>query len=314
MQGSTLALTFNHPDLGQPQLTNLTAQQNGSSFFNDTITPAQLEVHAGDSLGVTGSLDIPQVSALRIGWTSPSPNDDANIRWGPRGGAQATATRSGTEFDPMNLTPNTTYEFQVQVCDDVSCSPWSNPLTATTSTAGADSVVLRLAGSGGACGSQRACPIVGRSTLNSDGSVDATITIPPATRPGDYTLRAQVGTGSNPQVATSPLTVVGAGHAQPILAMWDTVDNRPYAPGSGRTVQDGAFTLYGEGFQAGGTVTVALDTRDGQVLGTATVENDGTFKVACTMPYTSIGTHTLVVTESPGVRATLSVTVDALPQ
>jgi hypothetical protein len=315
MQGNTLALTFSHPDLSQPQLTNLTAQQNGGSFFNDLITPAQLEVHAGDPLGVTGSLDIPQVSELRIGWTAPPPSGDSNVRWGPRGGSQTTTTPSGNEFDPTNLTPNTTYEFQVQVCDAVSCSPWSSPLTATTSVAGADGVVFRLANSGGGCGSQRACPTVGRSTLQSDGSVDATVTIPAATRPGQYTLRAQVGSGSNPQVATAPLTVVAANQdAQPILAMWDTVDNRPYAPGGGRTLQNGAFTLYGEGFHAGGTVTVALDTRNGQVLGTATVDGDGTFKASCTMAYTSIGTHTLVVTENPGVQATLSVTVEGALQ
>jgi hypothetical protein len=306
IQNSGLAFTFSHPDLPKPSLTNLIAQHNGGSFLNNIVGTQHVQVRAGQSDAVNGFFDVPSVTSLQIGWSPSMPVGHANVRWGLHGKAQTTVSQSGAEFDPTNLSPNATYDFQVQVCDLVGCSPWSDTLSATTSATGTDKVVFKLA-SGSECTARAKCTDVGSTTVGADGTLSGTITIPAATRPGQYTLQAQSGVGAGAQTATTPLTVLGAGEqAQPKLEMWDTVANRAYT--GGRTVQGLQFTLHGESFPPG-DVTVTLDTPGGPSLGSALAAGDGTFQGTFSMPYTSIGTHTLVASG-----ATLQVTVDGAAQ
>jgi hypothetical protein len=309
VQNNTLAFTFTHPDLAAPSLTNLAAQRNGQSFLNDQLGVQQLQVHAGDSDTVDGFFDIPSVTTLEVGGVGGSANVPATVRWGPHGKAPTSTSVSGDEFDPTSLAPNTSYDFQAQVCDLVSCSPWSDTLSASTSGAGSDQVSIALASGNADCSKKNACPVVGTTTVKADGTFGGSIAIPAATKQGDYTLEASVGGGA--QSATTPLTVVGErASAKPLLAVWDTVANRAYSSPS-RTIQGGEFTLHGEAF-APGPVTITLDSANGPAVGTATAGADGSFQGTFTMPYASLGKHTLVSSGTP--KATLDVTVEGAAQ
>jgi hypothetical protein len=308
VQNGALAFTFSHPDLPKPELTNLVAQRNGDTFLNDQIGVQQLQVHAGDSDAVDGYFDIPSVTSLQIGGVGGSTNDPAIVKWGPRGKTQETVSVSGSEFDPTNLSPNTTYTFQAQVCDLVTCSPWSDTVQATTSAAGSDGVTFDLANGSADCAQKNACTAVGATSVKADGSFGGSITVPASVRPGQYTLVGRAGSGGAAQTATTPLIVVGAAaQAQPLLAVWDTVANRAYASPA-VTVQGGQFTLHGESF-APGQVTLTLDTASGPILGTATVGGNGTFQATFNMPYSSVGKHTLLASG-----AALAVTVEGAAQ
>ncbi len=309
VQNNTLAFTFTHPDLAAPSLTNMAAQRNGQSFLNDQLGVQQLQVHAGDSDTVDGFLDIPTVTALEIGGLRGSADAPATVRWGPHGKAQQTVNVTGDEFDPTNLAPNTSYDFQAQLCDPLTCSPWSGTLNASTGAAGSDQVSIALASDKAGCSKKGACPVVGTSTVNADGTFSGSIAIPAATKPGDYTLEANVGGGA--QSAATPLTVVGeSASAKPLLAVWDTVANRAVSSPS-ETVQGGRFTLHGEAF-APGLVSIMLDKPNGPVVGTVTAGADGSFQETFTMPYASTGKHTLVSSGAP--KATLDVTVEGAAQ
>jgi hypothetical protein len=309
VQNNTLAFTFTHPDLAAPSLTNLAAQRNGQSFLNDQLGVQQLQVHAGDSDPIDGFFDIPSVTTLEVGGVGGSADAPATVRWGPHGKAPEPVNVTGDEFDPTNLAPNTSYDFQAQVCDLVTCSAWSDTLSASTSAVGSDQVSIALASGDAGCSKKNACPVVGTTTVNADGTFSGSIAIPAATKPGPYTLQARVGGGA--QSATTSLTVVGASvSAQPLLVMWDTVANRAYSSTS-RTVQGGRFTLHGEAF-APGPVNIMLDKPNGQMVGTATAGADGSFQETFTMPYASTGKHMLVSSGAP--KATLDVAVEGAAQ
>src|SRR5581483_10829135 len=219
-----------------------------------------------------------------------------------------TVQQGGAEFDATNLTPNTRYDFQVQVCDLVGCSAWSDPLSATTNVAGTDTIIFKLASGTNGCQANSPCPVVGRSKIQGDGTVAGTITVPASAHAGKYTLQAQVGAGSNPQTATTPLRILAANAATPaLLAMWDPYANRAY-DGTVTVVGGIPFTLHGEGFGSD-TVTVALDNVGGPAVGTINPAPNGTFTTPLTMPYASIGSHTLVASQRDGTQATLAINV-----
>jgi hypothetical protein len=332
IQNGALAFTFSHPDIAKPQMVDLVAQCNAESFLNDVVGVQQTQVHAGDSDSVTGHFDIPTGTALRVGWGTSSScgggvrspkgaNAPATVRWGQDSQPTTTIPVSGDEFDPTNLSPDTTYDFQVQVCDLVTCSPWSDPLSVMTGAASSNSVLLRLVPqNAGQCKSRKltgtnqdACIDLGSATLDASGGLTATVTIPPSTAPGVYALEALRDGGAQTATAAMPLTVIKPGaQSQPLLSGWDSAANRPIAVP--RAVQGSRITLHGESF-APGSVSISLDTANGTSVGTAQAGADGSFVATLSTPYASIGQHTLVATGAGGSgRATLAITVEAAVQ
>jgi hypothetical protein len=293
VSNGALTFRFTHADLAQPTLTDLAAQHNSSSFLTDSLGVQNVQVHAGDTDAVTGYFDMPR-SSIEIGWDPKGV--PATVKWSIKGQNQppTTANVSGSEFDITSPQSNTQYDFEVQECDQVSCSAWSPPLDIQTENQDIASVLLQLENG----------PVVGHGTVKPDGTLATTITVPASTKPGSYTLQALVG---NNQTASTSLTVLGtSARAQPVLAAWDTAANRATA-GPAVTTQGGEFTLHGEAF-APGQVTVRLDNASGPVIGSATAGADGSFKGTFSMPYTSIGNHTLVTDSTP--QASLAVTVE----
>jgi hypothetical protein len=247
--------------------------------------------------------------------------DSASVRWGPEGGPTTTKPVSGDEFDPTGLSPNTTYTFQVQVCDAVTCSPWSDPLSLTTGAADSENVLLRLVphGSNGQCkphkingNSQNGCIDVGSASLDAGGVLTTSVTVPPSTAAGEYDFEALRNGGSQTVTAPMPLTVIKQGIQPPaVLSGWDASANRPIA--SAQAAQGGSLTLHGESFVPG-SVSLTLDSANGKVFGQAQAGLDGTFLGTFSLPYTSVGKHTLAASGAGGSRATFEIYVESSVQ
>ncbi len=68
-------------------------------------------------------------------WNTNSNVINWNIQYGPQGGPLTSATTNNNSYTITGLTPNTSYQVQVQAnCGDGNLSEWTNPITVTTTT------------------------------------------------------------------------------------------------------------------------------------------------------------------------------------
>jgi hypothetical protein len=160
-------------------------------------------------------------------------------------------------------------------------------------------------GGGSSSGSGGGSPV---TTVSSQGTFSATLTIPSDVPPTSVTISAQSKTAS----ATATVQVV-APSSKGTLTL-------TYTPlvGSGGVVTDFApdtsgYVLSGTNF-APGQVTIFLDSAQGSQLMTATVGADGKFSApfepSSAQTGGKIGQHTLVAVQNGAVAGQLSVTVD----
>jgi hypothetical protein len=160
-------------------------------------------------------------------------------------------------------------------------------------------------GGGSSSGSGGGSPV---TTVSSQGTFSATLTIPSDVPPTSVTISAQ----SKSAQATAILQVV-APSSKGTLTL-------TYTPlvGSGGVVTDFApdtsgYVLSGTNFTPG-PVTIFLDSPQGAQLATATVAANGTFSQAFDPTAAQIGgkygQHTLVAVQNGAVQGQLSVTVD----
>jgi hypothetical protein len=70
------------------------------------------------------------------------------------------------------------------------------------------------------------------------------------------------------------------------------------------------FTVSGDGFEPGDTVTI---TFDGESIGSATVDDQGEFSADVTAPDAAAGSHTVTASNSDSAKATVSCVGPAAP-
>ena len=76
---------------------------------------------------------------ITLGWNSNPDASGWNVRYRPQNGDWTTVTVSNNSYNIVGLTPETTYEIEVQTdCGDDNLSDWSSPITVMT-TVGIDS-------------------------------------------------------------------------------------------------------------------------------------------------------------------------------
>lgn len=301
-----------------PTVNDAATQSGGvPSLFRPTIGTDETEVKAGGQVTVLGtSFNAPETTEAHIQWndTVSGAISESDVQWGLQGSQTQNVTLprqpydNGNSFDASNLSSGRTYQFRVRDCDQITCTPWGSK-TITTSGQGSDQALFYL-------DSVSQANQIGTGTVKQDGSFSVPLNIPGTTTSGKHTLFAAVpgGAQQSSQQASADITVVGANQSlQPLIQLLDPVTNRPLQ----FTVQTYQFTLRGQGFVAG-QVTIAVDSANGQALGTATAAADGTFSVQLAIPASvSPGNHTLVATEVANgqtLQATDSVMVQKLPQ
>ena len=68
-------------------------------------------------------------------WNTNANVNNWNVQYGPQGGPLTSATTNNNSYTITGLTPNTSYQVQVQAnCGDGNLSEWTNPITVTTTT------------------------------------------------------------------------------------------------------------------------------------------------------------------------------------
>lgn len=315
INGLTLRLT--HPLDNAPAPVN-DATAHGPSLFSPTIAPSQSQqVNAGGQIAISGNY-FPQDSAisLRVDWndTTSGQITESDVDWGLQNGQIQHAIKPRTAYDNQNffeadsLQANTGYQFRVRDCDLVTCSSWSAFQPVKTEAQGSNKVLFWL--------DNDSATQIGEATAGTGGTFSTNVSIPAAIPPGKHTLHAQVET-PNGQQASTAITVLGANQSlQPEIAVVDSETNTLLQPGA-RIVAFEGFTLHGDGFGAGQSVTITLDSLSGQVIGTTQTGFDGTFQTQFAMPLVQnggYGNHTLVAAATSNgqtVQATVAVYVDA---
>jgi len=287
----SLIFRLTDPAPGKPGVHNKPADLNSQpSIIAPSIGVAQPQVKQGDKIQVLGQFfPFTYVTRLVIDWDRNvfGNQTQSELRWGPQGGAVTDLTTSDFSFEADNLTPNTIYVFQVRECDLITCSPFSDPLLATTQAKGSDSVAFRL--------DSPSVLVLGTATIGNDGSFAGFATIPLTTTTGSHSLEATVGNAA----AVTTISVCSVSGCQPALGLVNPDNGTLEAPGSVVQIST-PVRLRGNNFTAGQTVSVTIDTLQGTQLGTTTVGSDGTFDATFTMPSTTVGSHTLIAAQTGG--------------
>lgn len=308
-----LVFRLTHPLDAAPVVTNAGVRDPSvPDLTPPTIGVSAPEVKAGAQLTVTGSsFSATEATDIAIGWndTTSGTITESDIEWGRKGDKlqDVTLTRApydnGSHWDATPLTSDTTYEFRVRDCDQLTCTPYSEPKDVKTTTGGSNGVDFYL-------DSVAAANKIGSDTVQPGGTFSTALTVPAATTAQKHTLYAQMSGG---QQASIDITVVGATDSlKPSIEVIDPTTKTVEANIS----QSSTFTLRGAAFTAG-TVTVSIGTAGGQVLGKTKVKADGTFQANFTLPYSVNGSCTLVASEDVGatsIQATTSVGVIATPR
>src|SRR5262249_15602071 len=172
------------------------------SLLLPTLGTSQSQVKAGGQLGVNGSSFIVSPStSLRIEWDDlSSPQlSESQIEWGPKGEAPQRTPKQrifGDKqnfFDATNLRPERDYQFRVRDCEpigigplrDLTCSPWSDPVSLKTGPQGGEQVTLYL-------DTVTLSTAVGSAPLAPNGTFQSAVTIPSTATPGTHTRYAVV--------------------------------------------------------------------------------------------------------------------------
>jgi hypothetical protein len=289
----TLGFRLTHPEEAP---TVWTAGAGAPVLLTPQLAVSESQVFAGATDTAIGSQFPQQVSTnVSIAWSDPLGSvTTTNVVWGPVNGPQTTVTQNRTSFGgglftASNLTPNTFYQFTVQDCDVLTCSPVSNTLIAYTGTG---SVALVLTTASG--------PIqVGTATLDPTSGFSTTITIPSNVPPGTYLLSAVV---EGQTLATTGLTVIQGG--QPTLEFYDaqsgtgTQGNQTCGSSPCWQVYWGSsISMKGEGWTPG-PVTVVLNESTGPATYTTTASSAGEILFAISPDGYGNEVDTLTATES----------------
>jgi len=211
---STLTFRLSHPLDDAPTLRDPTTDPNAvASLYSPTIGAGQSQVKAGGQLALTGSyFHGSQTTHLHIDWYDGSQAGqpkESQVEWGPLG---APVTHDGkprqyydTEnfFDANNLRPNTTYQFRVRNCDQVTCSPWSAWLVMKTAAQGSDVVAVYL-------DATTTANKISSATVLPDGTFSTSVTIPSTTAPGQHSLSAVVSAASQVALSASSAALIPA--------------------------------------------------------------------------------------------------------
>ncbi len=236
----------------------------------------------------------------------------STLQWGPKGGAMQTVPlallnnySTPTFATPATLKPATAYQFRVQECDIIACSPWSDTLETSTESTTGGNVKLWL-------DNDTARPI-GTGVPGLGGAFEAQATIPAGTAAGTHTINAAMS--GNKVVASVQITVAGGSGVGATISVMNTMTHTAYTSPITLTYPN-TFTLRGDGFAPSVMVTLHLDTATGPQLGTAAPNNVGSFQGNFQVPI-QLGTHTLVavqVADGRTVQATEEVTVEGPPK
>lgn len=336
-----LTLLFIHPPIGAPTLIDPNACPQPCLINNmPAITVAPQQAHPGDTLTVYGSgFNAQSSSSLKISWyhdpNVSGPIDHSDVRWGLQYGPQQTSTVKTDFYDkgafttPNTLQPGTAYQFSVRDCDQLTCSPWSSPLTLRTAAAGSNQVTLRL--DDPSAGAQ-----LGTLTVQPDGTLSGTASLPSSIVPGQHTLYAIQPLASSGQTYVTPLDLVGRAlfpstypsatftvvqartTLQPVLQAFDSKNKPLMYPQCGGTI-----ILHGDHFAPGGQVTITFNFYNEQgTLANAAVNSGGSFDTLLTLPNNLTecfngGTVTLTANESTGsgtLQATIQLQIPAQPR
>lgn len=317
-QGNTIEFGITVPFDHMTAVTNDGVLPPGTpNLLTPQLGTTAPQVLAGGSVGVRGNaFPTAQANQLVVSWqdtrlvnTSPSPLPlpgtvvQSELHWGSTTGAgvppsaaatnDVKITRSGSldsTFTATGLAPSTTYAFQVrdffiQNFLSTDWSAWSYFQTSET-----DEVQLVL--------DDGANTVVGTTSLQTDGSLSATITVPTAETPGTYDLWAVLG---GEKMAKATLTVVAPSQG---LAPWvQFIDENTGDPlfGSVLLTCGQQTAVRGANFVPG-KVDVFIDSASGTSLGQASVAFDGSFTVSFTWPYFVVGMHN-VHAQQPTVQA-----------
>jgi hypothetical protein len=334
-----LTLLFIHPPIGAPTLIDPNAPCPQPCLINNNVPAimvAPQQVHPGDTLTVYGSgFNTQSSSSLTISWyhdyNASAPIGHSDVRWGPQYGPQQTSTVNNNSWDegafgtPNTLQPGTAYQFSVRDCDQITCSPWSSPLTLKTAAAGSNQVTLRL-------DDPNAGAQLGTLTVQPDGTLSGTASLPGSIAPGQHTLYAiqplaNSGPQNGPLFHVQPLPGYGGGSAastypsatftvvqarttlQPVLQAFDSKNKPLMYPYCGAPI-----ILHGDHFAPGGQVTITFSAYKKQgTLDNAAVKSNGSFDILLTLPNDLTecfngGIVTLTANESTG-SGTLQATI-----
>jgi hypothetical protein len=205
-------------------------------------------------------------------------------------------------YKATNLKPATAYQFRVQECDTITCSPWSDEFEASTESGGSGTVRLWL-------DNDTAKPI-GTAPLGAGGGVVITATIPAGTAAGTHTLNA--ATAGNTPEASAQITVAGGTGVGATIAVMNTTTHTAYVPPL-TLMYPNTLSIRGDGFAPGVTVTVYIDSPAGPKLGTAVPNAAGIFLGNFNLSSSSPGSHQLVAVQGT-LQASEAVTLEEPPK
>jgi hypothetical protein len=293
------------------------AAQNGIHLVTPSIGTGGQQLRPGVPFLVSGT-DFPytETGRITVSWDRTlSIAGKSTLKWGPKGGTMQPVTLLTTDtYSPIGLsftTPttikaSTPYQFQVQECDTIACSPWSDPLEVTPEPAGNDNVKLWL--------DNDTSKSIGTGVVAPEGGFEAQVTIPSGTAPGTHTINA-AKSGNTPE-ASVQVTVAGPGAAgsSATISIINTGTRAAMTPPVNLAYPT-TFPLRGDGFAPGVVVAVYIDSAAGTQLGTATPDAAGSFLASIKLPTAQPGLHKLVAIQVNGGSTTqASVAVDFMSQ
>lgn len=205
----------------------------------------------------------------------------------------------------VGLLSATAYRFRVRDCDFITCSRWSAPFETTTLSPGSGPGPVELTLDTG--------EKLGAVPTDAAGAFTATVQLPAGTVPGPHSLTAATGDrGDTIDIRVTPLggetatLMVTASFFGDVGCPMRELDPPKIAARE-------PFPLFGTGFSPG-TVTLYLDTTEGQNLGTATVASDGTFcSDFAAIPLDHLGSRTLLAVQDNVPRSAFVVEVVYVP-
>jgi hypothetical protein len=293
------------------------AAQNGIHLVTPSIGTGGQQLKPGVPFLVSGTnFPYTETGRITVSWDRTlSVVGKSTLKWGPKGGTMQPVTLVTTDtYSPIGLsftTPttikaSTPYQFQVQECDTIACSPWSDPLEATADAAGNDNVKLWL--------DNDTSKSIGTGAVALEGGFEAQVTIPSGTAPGTHTINA-AKSGNTPE-ASVQVTVAGQGAAgsTATISIIDTGTRAAMTPPVNLAYPT-TFPLRGDGFAPGVMVAVYIDGAAGTQLGTATPNAAGSFLANINLPTAQPGLHKLVAVQvNGGSTIQASVAVDFMSQ
>ena len=302
----TLQFRLTYPPPAKPKLENAAAASNKElHLVPPTIGTGGQQVKPGVPFLVNGSnFLLAYTDELDIDWGQTVAGvAKSQLQWGLKDGTMQTVPVDMDNFKATNLKPSTAYQFRVQECDAITCSPWSDWLEASTESSGSGIVKLWL--------DNNTSQPIGTAPLGPNGGFAIKATIPAGTAPGTHTINAAPTTGDTP-VASAQLTVAGGSGVAATIAVINTMTHTAFVPPI-NLLDPSTFTLRGDGFAPGVTVTLYLDTATGTKLGTTVPDSAGSFQGNFNLSSTSTGTHQLVAVQGT-IQASEEVDVAAQPK